>query len=145
MKLISCGRRLCNYIMKQVKNESKCVNMMSDDYSRVWPSEIRCNKERNKLNIRFDNGDQAELSAELLRVESPSAEVQGHGPDQKQTPRDKQDVTITKITAVGSYAVRLTFSDGHDTGIFSWDLLHDYGQRKEQLMADYQKRVGSLM
>ena len=130
--------------MTRVKNKGKCDNIMTDDYSPVWPIEVRCNKERNKLNIRFYNGDQAELSAELLRVESPSAEVQGHGPGQKQTPRDKKDVTITKITAVGSYAVRLTFSDGHDTGIFSWDLLHDYGQRKEQLMADYQKRVGSL-
>ena len=98
----------------------------------------------DKLHICFDNGDRVELSAELLRVESPSAEVQGHGPGQKQTPRDKQDVTITKITAVGSYAVRLTFSDGHDTGIFSWDLLHDYGQRKEQLMADDRKRVSLL-
>ena len=100
--------------------------MTTDDYPRFWPIEIRCNTERNKLNICFDNGDQVELSAELLRVESPSAEVQGHGPGQKKTPRDKQDVTITKITAVGSYAVRLTFSDGHDTGIFSWDLLYDY-------------------
>ena len=118
--------------------------MMTEDHLRVWPIEIRCNTERNKLNIRFENGDQVELSAELLRVESPSAEVQGHGPGQKQTPRDKHDVTITKITAVGSYAVRLAFSDGHDTGIFSWDLLHDYGQRKEQLMADYQKRLGEL-
>ena len=130
--------------MTQVRNKGKCDKIMTDDHLRVWPIEIRCNTERNKLSIRFDNGDQTELSAELLRVESPSAEVQGHGPGQKQTPRDKQDVTITKITAVGSYAVRLTFSDGHDTGIFSWDLLHDYGQRKEQLMADYQKRVGSL-
>ena len=118
--------------------------MVTDNPMQFWPIEIRCNTERNKLNICFDNGDQVELSAELLRVESPSAEVQGHGPSQKQTPRDKQDVTITKITAVGSYAVRLTFSDGHDTGIFSWDLLHDYGQRKEQLMADYQKRVVPL-
>ena len=105
------------------------------------PIEIRCNTERNKLSIRYENGDQVELSAELLRVESPSAEVQGHGPSQKRTPRNKQDVTIKKITPVGSYAVRLTFSDGHDTGIFSWDLLHDYGQRKDQLMADYQKRL----
>ena len=117
---------------------------MITDYSmKFCPVEIRCNTERNKLNIRYENGDQVELSAELLRVESPSAEVQGHGPSQKQTPRDKRDVTIKKITAVGSYAVRLTFSDGHDTGIFSWDLLHDYGQRKDQLMADYQKRLDS--
>ena len=130
--------------MTQVKNKGKSDRMMTDDHPRVWPIEIRCNKKRNKLNIHFDNGDQVELSAELLRIESPSAEVQGHGPGQKQTPRNKQDVTISKITAVGAYAVRLTFSDGHDTGIFSWDLLRDYGQRKEQLMAAYQKRLDSL-
>ena len=118
--------------------------MAASDPMQFWPIEIRCNTERNKLNIRFDNGDQVELSAELLRVESPSAEVQGHGPSQKKTPRDKRYVTITKITPVGSYAVRLTFSDGHDTGIFSWDLLHDYGKRQKQLMADYQKRLDSL-
>jgi DUF971 family protein len=118
--------------------------MITDEPVRFWPTEIRCNAERNKLNVHFDNGDHVELSAELLRVESPSAAVQGHGPGQKQTPRDKQDVTIKKITAVGSYAVRLTFSDGHDTGIFSWDLLHDYGQRQEQLMVDYQLRLDSL-
>ena len=117
---------------------------MKDKFTQIWPDEIRCNAERNRLKVRFQNGDHVELSAELLRVESPSAEVQGHGPGQKQTPRNKQDVTITNITAVGSYAVRLTFSDGHDTGIYSWELLHDYGQRKDQLMADYQQRAGLL-
>ena len=117
---------------------------MIDKLTQIWPVEIRCNAERNRLNVRFDNGDLVEISAELLRVESPSAEVQGHGPGQKQTPRDKQDVTITKITPVGSYAVRLTFSDGHNTGIYSWDLLHDYGQRKAQLLADYKRRIEVL-
>lgn len=130
--------------MIRVRNDDKCDEMMTGDRTQFWPIEIRCNTERNAINIRFHNGEQVELSAELLRVESPSAEVQGHGHGQKQTPRDKQDVTITKITAVGSYAVRLTFSDGHDTGIFSWDLLHDYGQRKDQLMTDYHKRLISL-
>lgn len=114
---------------------------MTDNHTQIWPVEIRCNAERNNLNIRFNNGEHAELSAELLRVESPSAEVQGHGPGQKQTPLGKGDITITNIVAVGSYAVRLTFSDGHDTGIYSWDLLHDYGQRKDELMADYQQRA----
>ncbi len=117
---------------------------MSNKFLQIWPVEIRCNAERTKLNLSFDNGQNFEISAELLRVESPSAEVQGHGPGQKQTPRNKKDVTITKITAVGSYAVRLTFSDGHDTGIYTWELLYDYGQRKEQLMADYQRRAQTL-
>jgi len=118
--------------------------MMTDKPIQIRPVEIRCNVERNRLNVRFENGEHFELSAELLRVESPSAEVQGHGPGQKNTPRNKQGVTITKIAAVGSYAVRLTFSDGHNTGIYSWDLLHDYGRRKEQLMADYQQRAEAL-
>ena len=144
MMLDGCGWRLCSWVMIRVKNKDKCNKMVTDNPMQFWPIEIRCNTARNKLKIRFDNGDQVELSAELLRVESPSAEVQGHEPSQKQTPRNKRDVTILKIIAVGSYAVRLTFSDGHDTGIFSWGLLHDYGKRKDQLMADYQKRLASL-
>lgn len=110
----------------------------------ILPVEIRCNAARDQLTVCFEHGVPVELSAELLRVESPSAEVQGHGPGQKQTPVGKQDVTITKIIPVGSYAVRLVFSDGHDTGIYSWDLLHDYGQRQNQLMADYHNRVAGL-
>lgn len=110
----------------------------------IWPVEIRCNLARDRLTVRFEDAGDVELSAELLRVESPSAEVQGHGPGQKQTPLGKQDVTITKIIPVGSYAVRLVFSDGHDTGIYSWALLYDYGQRQHQLMADYHSRVAGL-
>lgn len=110
----------------------------------IWPVEIRCNSARDWLTVRFEDAGDVELSAELLRVESPSAEVQGHGPGQKQTPLGKQDVTITKIIPVGSYAVRLVFSDGHDTGIYSWALLYDYGQRQDQLMADYHSRVAGL-
>ena len=79
--------------------------------------------------------------AELLRVESPSAEVQGHGAGQKTTPSGKQAVTISRVEPVGNYAIRLVFSDGHDTGIYSWDLLYDYGQRQTQLMADYIDRL----
>ena len=109
-----------------------------------WPEEIRLAKSKNLLDVRFDNGKSFSISAELLRVESPSAEVQGHGPNQKTTPFGKRDILISSIEPVGNYAIRIGFSDGHDTGIFSWDLLHDYGQRKEQLLADYQKRVGSL-
>ena len=110
----------------------------------IWPVEIRCNAARDRLTVRFEGADDVELSAELLRVESPSAEVQGHGPGKKQTPLDKQDVTITKIVPVGSYAVRLVFSDGHDTGIYSWSLLYDYGQRQDQLMTEYHSRVAGL-
>lgn len=107
----------------------------------VWPTEIRLASSRNVLHVTFDTGETVELGAELLRVESPSAEVQGHGADQKTTPTGKQAVTISRIEPVGNYAVRLVFSDGHDTGIYSWDLLYDYGQRQAELMADYITRL----
>ena len=109
----------------------------------AWPSEIRLSADKRTLNVTFESGDSAALRAELLRVESPSAEVQGHGVGQKTTPRDKQDVRITGIEPVGNYAVRLIFDDGHDTGIFSWEILQDYGQRQDSLMADYRARVAA--
>lgn len=107
----------------------------------IWPKEIRLSKTKNQLDVDFDNGDQVSLTAELLRVESPSAEVQGHGSGQKTTPPGKQNILISAIEPVGNYAIRIRFSDGHDTGIFSWKLLHDYGQQKQDLMEDYLSRL----
>ena len=107
----------------------------------IWPSEIRLAKTRDCIDIKFDNNESVSLSAELLRVESPSAEVQGHGAGQKITPTGKRLVKITGIEPVGNYAIRLAFDDGHDTGIFSWALLYDYGQRQDHLMADYLERL----
>ena len=109
----------------------------------AWPSEIRVSSDKTTLHVTFESGDIVALSAELLRVESPSAEVQGHGVGQKTTPLGKQNVRITGIEPVGNYAVRLTFDDGHDTGIFSWDILQDYGKRQDSLMADYHARVAA--
>ena len=109
----------------------------------VWPSEIRLSTDKKTLNVTFEGGNSVALSAELLRVESPSAEVQGHGVGQKTTPLGKQDVRITGIEPVGNYAVRLIFDDGHSTGIFSWDILQDYGQRQDSLMAGYRDRVAA--
>lgn len=109
----------------------------------VWPSEIRLSADKQTLNVAFEGGQNVALSAELLRVESPSAEVQGHGVGQKTTPRGKQDVRITGIEPVGNYAVRLSFDDGHNTGIYSWDILLDYGQRQDSLMAAYRDRVAA--
>lgn len=106
-----------------------------------WPTDLHLEDGGAWLRVQFEDETQARLSAELLRVESPSAEVQGHGPDQKQLIRDKSDVKITGMEAVGRYAVRLTFDDGHDTGIFSWVLLYDYGQRKDAMMAAYKQRL----
>ena len=107
----------------------------------VWPEEIRLAKSKALLDVRFDNGKSFSLSAELLRVESPSAEVQGHGPGQKTTPVGKQDILIRSIEPVGNYAIRIGFSDGHNTGIFSWNTLYDYGLRQDELMTDYLARL----
>ena len=109
----------------------------------AWLSEIRLSADKKTLNVTFEGGESMVLSAELLRVESPSVEVQGHGVGQKTTPLGKQDVRITGIEPVGNYAVRLTFDDGHNTGIFSWDILQDYGRRQDSLMADYRDRAAS--
>ncbi len=94
------------------------------------PVEIRLNRAERRLEVRFDDGARFDLPAEYLRVESPSAEVQGHSPDQKQTVGGKRLVGITGIEPVGNYAVRLTFDDGHDTGIFSWPYLHELGREQ---------------
>jgi DUF971 family protein len=107
----------------------------------IWPEEIRLSKNKTQLDVKFDNGLQVSLSAELLRVESPSAEVQGHGSGQKTTPAGKQNILISDIEPVGNYAIRIRFSDGHDTGIFSWKLLHDYGLKKQDLMEGYLSRL----
>ena len=115
--------------------------MSEQNPKQIWPIEVRCSEARDQLSIRFDNGDEFSISAELLRVESPSAEVQGHAAAQKKTPRGKQGVTISEMVPVGNYALRLIFSDGHDTGIFSWALLHDFGQNAEALLTAYQERV----
>ena len=114
---------------------------MTPTPATVWPEEIRLSKAKDSLFVKFDNGYETTLTAELLRVESPSAEVQGHGSGQKTTPAGKANVTITAIEPVGNYAIRISFSDGHDTGLFSWDILHDYGQRQQQLIDDYLARL----
>ena len=106
-----------------------------------WPEEIRLAKSKNLLDVRFDNGKSFSLSAELLRVESPSAEVQGHGPGQKTTPFGKRDILISSIEPVGNYPIRIGFSDGHNTGIFSWNTLYDYGLRQDELMIEYLSRL----
>ena len=116
---------------------------MTPTPATVWPEDIRLSKAKNSLFVKFDNGYEVTLTAELLRVESPSAEVQGHGSGQKTTPAGKANVTIAAIEPVGNYAIRISFSDGHDTGLFSWDILHDYGQRQQQLIDDYLARLAA--
>jgi DUF971 family protein len=105
--------------------------------STPTPTELRVSKDRRMLTVRFATDEAFELSAELLRVESPSAEVQGHGPEQKITVHGKRNVEILKIEPVGNYAVRITFDDMHNTGIFSWSFLRDLGLNREARFADY--------
>jgi DUF971 family protein len=94
----------------------------------IWPTELRLDAAKTTLNVAFDNGDGFALPAEYLRVESPSAEVQGHGGDQKVTVGGKRHVAIQRLEPVGNYAVRISFDDGHDSGLFSWDYLHELGR-----------------
>jgi len=102
-----------------------------------WPTEIRLRKDRRSLGVAFDDGVTHELSAEMLRVLSPSAEVQGHSPEQRKLLGGKQDVSIAAIDPVGNYAVRLTFDDGHNTGLFSWTYLRQLGDERERRWSDY--------
>lgn len=95
------------------------------------PSELRVSKDRRLLTILFDNHAPIALEAEFLRVVSPSAEVQGHSPEQRVTVPGKRNVAISKMEPVGNYAVRIVFDDGHDTGIFTWDYLHTLGHEKD--------------
>lgn len=103
-----------------------------------WPTELRVSKDKSVLSVTFDDGAAFDLSAELMRVESPSAEVQGHGAGQKQLVPGKRAVKLLTAEPNGNYAVRLGFDDGHATGIFSWRYLRFLGENAEQLMADYE-------
>ena len=115
---------------------------MADAYSQKHrPSEIRLKREEKVLELDFEDGTTVALAAELLRVESPSAEVQGHGPGQKKTVAGRRHVGIMAVEPVGNYAIRIKFDDLHDTGIFSWDYLYDMGRRKDEMWADYLARL----
>ena len=103
----------------------------------IWPTELRLHKDRKALTITFDNGDSFELPAEYLRVKSPSAEVQGHSPDQRQTVPGKINVQVLEVRPVGNYAVRLVFDDMHSTGIYSWPYLADVGRNYDRYWREY--------
>jgi DUF971 family protein len=105
------------------------------------PSEIKLHQKSRLLEISFADGKTFQLPCEFLRVYSPSAEVRGHGPGQEVLQAGKKNVEITHIEPVGSYAIQLTFSDGHDTGLYSWDLLYDYGLHQEEMWQHYRKRL----
>lgn len=105
------------------------------------PSEIKLHQKSRVLEISFADGKIFQLPCEFLRVYSPSAEVRGHGPGQEVLQPGKKNVGVTHIEPVGNYAIRLTFSDGHSTGIFSWDVLYEYGLRQQEMWQRYLERL----
>jgi DUF971 family protein len=105
--------------------------------TQAWPTELRLSKDRRTLAVTFDNGERFELPAEYLRVKSPSAEVQGHSPEERKTVPGKRDVMILEIQPIGNYAVRLVFDDMHSTGIYAWDYLAELGRNHARYWQDY--------
>ncbi|BCX19520.1 MAG: hypothetical protein KatS3mg117_3202 [Geminicoccaceae bacterium] len=110
---------------------------MNPRENEPWPLEIRVKRAERCLEIDFDDGRTFTLPAELLRVESPSAEVQGHTPSQKVVVAGKRNVAIRDLEPVGNYAVRIVFDDGHDTGIYSWSYLYMLGRDRERIWQAY--------
>lgn len=107
----------------------------------VRPTEIRLHQKSRMLEIAFDDGGHHRLSCEYLRVYSPSAEVRGHGPGQEVLQVGKENVNIARIEPIGTYAVRLCFDDGHDTGLYSWEWLHHLAVHRERLWNEYLERL----
>ena len=105
------------------------------------PTEIKLHQTSRILEVTFADGKTFSFTCEFLRVNSPSAEVRGHGPGQEVLQTGKKDVSILQVEPVGTYAVQLYFSDGHDTGIYSWDLFYDYGLRHDVMWARYLERL----
>ena len=105
--------------------------------TKHWPVEIRLKKAEKLLEVEFDDGTSFRYPAEYLRVESPSAEVQGHGPGQKQIVGGRRHVGILALEPVGHYAIRISFDDLHDTGIYTWRYLYGLGKHADELFAAY--------
>ena len=113
---------------------------MTED-TKPWPTELRVKDKGDTLAITFDTGDSFTLSAEYLRVESPSAEVKGHGPGQEVTVAGKVLVKILNVEPVGNYAVKITFTDQHSSGIYSWNYLHKLGTEHDEIWAKYLQKL----
>jgi DUF971 family protein len=111
------------------------------DQSTPIPTEIKLHQVSHVLEIAFSDGTRFKLPYEFLRVYSPSAEVRGHGPGQEVLQIGKKNIEVKGIEPVGSYAVQLTFSDGHDTGLYSWDYLHELGENYVELWDRYMNRI----
>ena len=116
---------------------------MGDTPTKVQPTALTVHQASRVLEIAFDDGAHFRIPFELMRVYSPSAEVQGHGPGQEVLQTGKRDVGIVSLEPVGHYAVQPTFSDGHDSGIFSWGYLYDLGSRQDELLQSYVERLAA--
>ena len=112
--------------------------------TKTWPLEIRVKSKEKILEIDFDDGASFAIAAELVRVESPSAEIQGHGSGQKVTPAGRRHVNILNVEPVGNYAIKISFDDLHDTGIFSWQYLYDLGANQQDFLDSYIVRLNEL-
>jgi DUF971 family protein len=108
---------------------------MSD--SKSWPTELRVSPDKRLLTVTFNSGEKHQFTAEMLRVLSPSAEVQGHSPEQRVTVPNKANVSISQLLPVGNYAIRIVFNDGHDSGLFTWVYLAELGKDKEAMWQAY--------
>ena len=109
--------------------------------TKPWPTEIRLAKDKKSLTVAFSDGESHDYTAEYLRIVSPSAEVQGHSPSQRQTIPGKRNIEIMKIEPVGNYAIRLTFTDLHDSGIYSWDYLSQIARDHDFLWGRYKQEM----
>jgi DUF971 family protein len=117
--------------------------MATGQQSSPWPTELRVAKDRKSLTVSFDSGERFVLEAEYLRVTSPSAEVQGHSPDERKTVPGKRDVAVLEVHPIGNYAVRLVFDDLHSTGIYSWDYLFELGRNRSRKWQEYLDELAS--
>lgn len=132
--LLACRHVLLLFYLSHF--ELKC-SMSGLTKNTPRPIDIRLHQASRLLEIKFDNNTECMLSCELLRVYSPSAEVKGHGPGQETLQIGKELVNITAIEPIGNYAVKLVFSDGHDTGLYSWDYLYYLGENYQSMWQDY--------
>ncbi|MDP3438800.1 MAG: DUF971 domain-containing protein [Azonexus sp.] len=115
--------------------------MAGIDQDTPIPSEIKLHQKSRRLEVSYENGEHFMLDFEYLRVFTPSAEARGHGPGQETLQTGKRDVEIQRIEPVGTYALRFIFSDTHDSGLYSWDLLYNLGKHHDELWQDYLKQI----
>ena len=115
--------------------------MAGMDRDTPIPSEIKLHQKSRRLELIYEGGEAYTLDFEYLRVYTPSAEARGHGPGQETLQTGKRNVVIERIEPVGTYALRLVFSDGHDSGLYSWDMLYNLGKHHDQLWAEYLEQI----